>query len=614
MSKFIVQPKSIRLPLPPEGFCLAEGGVLRELEVAYETYGSLSAACDNAIFICSHLTSDAHVAGYHAESDQKPGWWDDMIGPGKPIDTNRWFVIASNMLGGCKGTTGPLSLNPETGRPYGADFPRITMEDIVRVQRLLVEALGVDALEAVVGSSMGGMQALQWCVSFPDKVRKCIGVATAANLSAMALGFEIIGRKVIVNDPRFHEGNYYAHGCVPRDGLGYARMIGHLTYLSAVSMNEKFGRQMRRLPNPGRFETGFAVETYLDHQAEVFINRFDANSYLHITWAMDHFDLAAKYGSLENALAPCQAEFLLVALSSDWLFPLRQTHELAQSLLRLKKVVTVAELNSPYGHDAFLLEVDHLSQVIHGFLERAHFTASAGEGGAQSQTEAVKPPAPSQPRKIRSGHTAFKKDTEFEKLMGLIAPESHILDIGCGDGSLIDRLWDWGRVTGVGVDINLESVFHCLRVEVPVLQMDADKALELIDDGAFDFAVLNRTLPVVRRPVRLLHEMVRVARKGIVSFPNFGHWKSRLQLGLGGRMPVSRNLPFDWHNTPNIHLFCYSDFVRTCQAEGLKIERIIPIARDRASAALCRAGLVNLGADSVIALVSRGEPPRKEMD
>ncbi|HLP41187.1 MAG TPA: homoserine O-acetyltransferase, partial [Fibrobacteria bacterium] len=455
----------MRLDLPPGGFRLVSGRTLPEVEVAYETYGTLDADRGNAVLICSPLTTDAHAAGWHSPEDKKPGWWDDMIGPGKAIDTNRYFVIAQNMLGGCKGTTGPCSIDPATGRPYGSAFPRITVEDMVKVQRLLVEQLGIDTLEAVVGGSMGGMQALQWTVSFPDKARKCICIAAAACLSAQALGFEIIGRKVIVNDPEFRGGNYYDHGGVPERGLAYARMIGHLTYLSALSMHQKFGRNQRTGHDEDRFETGFEVESYLAHQGEAFVRRFDANSYLHITWAMDHFDLFARYGSLEKAFAESKAEFLLVALSSDWLFFPEQTRELGSVLLGLKKVVSLVELDSPYGHDAFLLEVAHLSRVLNGFLEKPASGPKRISGPAQvfpaaaAQAKAQVAPATA-PRPAAFPRSAAG---DLAAIGTLIEPGSHILDIGCGDGALIDNLYRSHGVTGIGIDFDLGHVVECLR-------------------------------------------------------------------------------------------------------------------------------------------------------
>ncbi len=581
----LVETRSWAAQLPPDGFRLVSGKSLPKLEIAYETYGELNRDKSNAVLICSPLTTDAHAAGMHFEGDKKPGWWDDMIGPGKAIDTNRYFVIAQNMLGGCKGTTGPSSLNPDTGKPYGSAFPAITVEDMVRAQRLLVEHLGIDVVEAVVGGSMGGMQALQWTVSFPDKVRKCICIAASYSLSAQALGFEIIGRKVIVNDPHFHGGDYYGQEQKPDGGLAYARMIGHITYLSAISMHQKFGRNRRSGVDEHRFETGFEVESYLNHQGEQFVQRFDANSYLHITYAMDRFDLESRHGTVAAAFRDSQAEFLLVALSSDWLFPPKQALELGKALLGLKKVVSVLELDSPHGHDAFLLEVEHLSRVIHGFLEKPALAAHR-----ETPTTSIK----------RVGRT-----TDFEALAGLIEPESHILDIGCGDGDFIDALFHQRKVTGIGLDIDLGHVVECLRKNVPVVQGDVDRGLSLFEDNAFDYAVLNRTLQEVKRPRLVLREILRVARKAVVAFPNFGHAGNRLSLLLTGTMPMTRALPHQWHDTPNIHLFSLNDFRELCAMEGIAVEKLLCFSDSPLSRALLAFGFKNLGSEFVVARLAR---------
>lgn len=598
-----VKTRVVKLDLPPEGFRLVSGKSLKVLEVAYETYGTLNPGKSNAVMICSPLTTDAHAAGFNPDYERakdRIGWWDDMIGPGKAIDTNRYFVIASNMLGGCKGTTGPGSIDPDTGKPYGSAFPKIGVEDMVAVQRLLSQYLGIDVLEAVIGGSMGGMQALQWSTAYPDKVRKCICIAAAACLSAQALGFEIIGRKAIVHDADFHGGDFYREGAVPEHGLAFARMIGHLTYLSAISMHEKFGRNRKEEWDENRFETGFEVEGYLNHQGEQFVKRFDANSYLHITWAMDHFDLVARYGSLDKAFAPSQAEFLLVALSSDWLFFPEQTRELGRVLLNQKKIVSLVELDSPYGHDAFLLEVANLSQVITGFLEKPAYDAGSGNGAGVNGSAAPKA------SKRNPKDKQFRVSRDLEALASLIEPGSHILDIGCGDGVLIDSMYKSHGVTGIGIDIALPHVVECLRKNVPVLQSDADRGLSLIGNGAFDYAVLNRTLQEVKKPQLVLREMLRVARKGIVAFPNFAFIGNRLSLLITGVMPVSEALPYNWHDTPNIHLFSLDDFRLLCAREGIQIEKILYLGESAVSKGMLALGRPNLGAEFVIARISKG--------
>ena len=597
MEKMWVKTEVMDLTLPPDGFQLISGKRLKKIDVAYETYGKLNSEKSNAVLICSPLTTDAHAAGWHNEDDRRPGWWDDMIGPGKAIDTENYFVIASNILGGCKGTTGPGSINPDTNKPYGSTFPKISVEDMVGVQRLLVQQLGIDVLEAAVGGSLGGMQTLQWSISFPGKVRKCICIAAAASVSAQALGFEIIGRKVIVNDPEFKGGDYYESGVIPGHGLAYARMIGHLTYLSAFSMHEKFGRNRKEAWDESRFETGFEVESYLNHQGEQFIRRFDANSYLHITWAMDHFDLIERYGSLDQAFAGTRSDFLLVGLSSDWHFYPEQTRELGRVLLNQKKVVSVVELDSPHGHDAFLLEVENLSQVIHGFLVKAEFDPERKKTNAlviKRNTGST--------GNVESMANGFQ---DYSVMASLIEPGSHILDVGCGDGALIDSLYRTHRVTGVGIDYDLNHVLSCLRKNVPVLQTDVDKGLAMVADHAYDYAVLHRTLQEVKKPQLVLREMLRAAKKGIVSFPNFAYIGNRLSLLTNGMMPVSETLPYNWHDTPNIHLFSLEDFQILCANEGIKIDALKFVGGSALSKLLLNLGRPNLGAEFVVARISK---------
>ncbi|HLP30956.1 MAG TPA: methionine biosynthesis protein MetW, partial [Geothrix sp.] len=405
-------------------------------------------------------------------------------------------------------------------------------------------------------------------------------------------------------------------------GLAYARMIGHLTYLSALSMHQKFGRNQRTGHDEDRFETGFEVESYLAHQGEAFVRRFDANSYLHITWAMDHFDLFARYGSLEKAFAESKAEFLLVALSSDWLFFPEQTRELGSVLLGLKKVVSLVELDSPYGHDAFLLEVAHLSRVLNGFLEKPASSPKRVSGPIQAMASAPANgpggvaqafPAEAAQATAQAASAAIPRPSAFPRSAAgdlsaigtLIEPGSHILDIGCGDGALIDNLYRSHGVTGIGIDFDLGHVVECLRKNVPVLQSDADKGLSLVGGRLFDYAVLNRTLQEVKRPQLVLREMLRVARKGIVAFPNFAHIGNRLALLGTGVMPVSEALPHTWHDTPNIHLFSLDDFRILCRQEGIRIEKIRYAGAALLSRIFLGLGRPNLGAEFVIARIAK---------
>ncbi len=347
---------------------LDSGERLEPVTIAYETYGRLNDERTNAILIAHALSGDAHAAGYH-EGDTRPGWWETMIGPGKGFDTDRYFVVCSNVIGGCKGSTGPSSINPQTGEPYALDFPVVTIADMVNAQKALIDHLGIKQLLCVVGGSMGGMQVLQWAVAYPDMVRLAIPIATTARLSAQSIAFNAVGRHAIMADPEWKEGRYYG-GPGPARGLSIARMIGHITYLSDASMHAKFGRDLRDRSTPAYdLVTEYQVESYLNYQGDEFVKRFDANSYLYITKAMDYFDLSQPSGDLRKELARARAAFLVVSFSSDWLFPSYASKEIVSALRRNNIDVSYAEIQSDYGHDAFLLEVDTLTRLIVSFLE-----------------------------------------------------------------------------------------------------------------------------------------------------------------------------------------------------------------------------------------------------
>jgi homoserine O-acetyltransferase len=370
----IIAPVDVTLAQRPNAVKLSSGETLGPINVRYETIGQLSPDRDNAILVIHALTGDAHVAGRHKPEDVKTGWWDIMVGPGKPLDTDRYYVICANCLGGCSGTTGPGSINPETGRPFGIDFPIITVEDMVTVQKLLIEHLGIDKLLAVIGGSLGGQQALAWPILYPDSVASAIVIAAAARLSPQAIAWNAIGRNAIVSDPHFAGGQYY-DGPQPTQGLSIARMIGHITYLSEEKMRWKFGRKLRDAAELSYdFASEFAVETYLDHQSSRFVERFDANSYLYLSKAMDYFDLPAQHGSLESAVARARARarFLVVSFTTDWLFPTWQSQEIVNALLAQGKTVTYANLSTDHGHDAFLLEFPELHEMIAGYLLETH--------------------------------------------------------------------------------------------------------------------------------------------------------------------------------------------------------------------------------------------------
>ena len=369
-----VETKYTTLFEPPARLKLASGSELGPITVAYETYGELSPERDNAIFVCHALTGDAHAAGWHSPESRKPGWWDEFIGPGKGIDTTKYFVICANVIGGCQGTTGPETDDPKTNEPYGLSFPVISVGDIVEVHSALVRQLGIDKLLGVIGGSLGGMQVVEWAARFPDQVNAALVIASSGKLSAQGIAFNAVGRRAINVDPHFHNGRYYDYEDGPRFGLALARMVAHITYLSEESIELKFGRRLQdreELANQLERETEFQIESYLHYQGKRFVERFDANSYLYLTKAMDYFDLAGSYGSLPQAFSQTNARFLVVSYTSDWLFPTSQSREIVSALIECGKHATFVEFDSPYGHDSFLLEFEQLAHLVSPFLEQA---------------------------------------------------------------------------------------------------------------------------------------------------------------------------------------------------------------------------------------------------
>ncbi len=346
---------------------LESGKILENITIAYETYGELNSKKNNAILICHALTGDAHAAGWH-KGDKKPGWWEIIIGPGKVLDTEKYFIICSNVLGGCKGTTGPNSINPETGHPYGLDFPVITIKDMVNVQKKLIDFFEISQLYAIIGGSMGGMQVLQWLVTYPDMMKKAIPIATTARSSPQQIAFNEVGRQSIFSDPNWNHGNYYGTGKTPKNGLSIARMIAHITYLSDESMYIKFGRDLQD-KNEISYDLSmdFQVESYLHHQGESFVKRFDANSYVYITKAVDLFDLAINK-SLIDGFKNIKAKIEVISVDSDWLYPTEQSTEILTALNANDVEVSFSEIKSNYGHDAFLLEKGQLNYLISKFL------------------------------------------------------------------------------------------------------------------------------------------------------------------------------------------------------------------------------------------------------
>jgi len=589
----IVKTKTIRLVDAAEPLKLQSGKSLGPIDVAYETYGRLNEAGDNAILICHALSGDAHAAGVHSGSDKKTGWWDIMIGPGKGIDTEKYFVICSNFLGGCSGTTGPGSVNPATRRPYGLDFPIITIADMVKVQRLLLDRLGIKRLLAVIGGSIGGMQVLQWAIQYPDFAASAIAIAAAAHLGPQSIAFDAVGRNAIIADADFAGGNYSADK-KPDTGLGIARMVGHITYLSEEGMRKKFGRQLRNSDSYSfGFDPEFAVETYLDHQGRSFVERFDANSYLYITKAADYFDLNTEYGSLARAFEKTTSRFLVVSFSSDWLFTPARSQELVDALAAAGKDVSYCCIDSPCGHDAFLLESGQMSLLISGFLQATHQQLKSGcsiitdfqcDCGAESHT------APARAR------------IDYELIESLIEPHSTVIDVGCGDGQLLARLIEDKKITATGIEIDAGLVGCCIRRGLSTIHRDIERGLAQYADNSFDYVILSQTLQTVKNPEEVLNELLRIGAKAIVSFPNFAHWRCRTQLFLKGKAPVTTQLPYDWDNTPNIHCLSLKDFDRFCKRLNLKVEKKIPLAKSRFKPVRF---LPNLFAEQVIYVTSR---------
>ncbi len=364
----LVTPQTLDFDTPLQ---LVGGQCLQHWSLVVETYGQLNANASNAVLICHALSGNHHAAGYHAETDRKPGWWDAYIGPGKPIDTNEFFVVSLNNLGGCHGSTGPASINPKTGEPYGPDFPVLTVTDWVDSQAVLADRLGIQRWAAVIGGSLGGMQVLEWSLRYPERLGHALVIASTPKLSAQNIAFNEVARQAIMSDPAFHEGRYYQEGVIPRHGLRLARMVGHITYLSEHSMGQKFGRDLRSDKLNYGFGVEFEVESYLRYQGDTFSEQFDANTYLLMTKALDYFDPAAHFdGDLSQAVAAAQCRFLVISFTTDWRFSPRRSEELVNALTAADKRVSYACIDSPHGHDAFLIPDARYQAVFSAYMQR----------------------------------------------------------------------------------------------------------------------------------------------------------------------------------------------------------------------------------------------------
>ncbi len=568
----IVETKYYTFAQAPEYLTLESGAKLGPVTIAYETYGELSPDRDNAILVCHALSGDAHAAGFHSPDDKKPGWWDPIIGPGKALDTNHYFVVCSNALGGCSGSTGPLSINPATGQPYGTDFPFVTIGDMVRAQQELMNHLGIPQWLCVIGGSMGGMQALEWGVHYSDKTKSIVVISAPAISDAQQIAFHAVGRHAILSDPQFDNGRYYPSSG-PTNGLAVARMLAHITYLSDDSMKGKFGRKLQN-GNQFRYDVNkeFSIESYLDYQGEKFVNRFDANSYLYITKAIDYFDISRGYKNLDEAMSQVRGKTLVISFSSDWLYPPEKSREIVYALARQKKKVSYCNIQSSYGHDSFLIDYKAMSELVSGFIKHTYYPDRPCSKCIANNEQAKVEPQTVIPNSIYSGSRI-----DLDSIVNLIEPQSRVLDLGCGAGTLLCRLDREKKVDGLGIEINQKNIISAISCGLSVIQADIDEGLTELPDKCFDYVILSMTLQVIKRPDLVLKEMLRIGKKGIVSFPNFGHWKIRSNILLKGTYPITPNLPYSWYETPNRHYFTLKDFHHLCNDMNIKIVKEIAL-------------------------------------
>jgi homoserine O-acetyltransferase/O-succinyltransferase len=544
-----------------EPLVLEKGDTLTQLDICYETFGTLSPNRDNAILVCHAVSGDSHVAR-HSPTDS-PGWWETVVGPGKSIDTDKYFVICSNVLGGCRGTTGPNSVDPRTRKPFGASFPLITLRDIVNVQARLIDHLQIKQLHAVVGGSLGGMQALAWAVYHGPRVRNVALLATAPRLTSQALAFDVVARNAILRDPHFHAGDYYDKPTQPNTGLALARMLGHITYLSREAMTTKFdATRLSPRDVDTQFEKQFSVGSYLAYQGSKFVERFDANSYVTLTRAMDLFDLGQDVAELRKVLEHSPSRWLVLSFTSDWLFPPEQSKQLADALVQAGKPVSFCNIPSDCGHDAFLLpdELDFYGQMLQSFLDQSRAASPRAQAENQSDT---------------SIYSANRLD--YDQLLDLIPPGQSVLDLGCGDGGLLLRLRQERRPRRLlGIENDPVAIRAALADGLDILQGDLEQPLTNLLDQSFDVVVLSQTLQTVGATQRVIEEMLRVGKRAIVSFPNFAFKKLREMYVKEGRAPQGSGIyGYSWYNTPNKRFPSIRDFQDFCAQHGFVVEQEI---------------------------------------
>jgi len=577
---------------------LLHGGELPEVTIAYETWGALNANRDNAVLICHALSGDSHVAAH--DEDDDPGWWDLAVGPGKAIDTDRYFVICSNVLGGCRGTTGPNSINPQTGKPYGADFPVITIEDMVDLQRKLLEHLGIDQLHCVIGGSLGGQQALCWATRYGELVKNTVVLASGPSLTAQALAFDIVGRNAIIHDPNYNGGQYYDDPSGgPSVGLALARMLGHITYLSPEAMSRKFDDdrfQPREVAT--EFERKFSVGSYLAYQGDRFVERFDANSYVTLSMAMDMFQVAEDDAGLRDALAATSCRWLVISFSSDWLFPAHQSEQMVRALIANDRCVSYCNVSSESGHDAFLLEdsLDRYGEMIRALLD----------GGADATLNDASRNAPASSPVRVSIFDHHRVDHDL--IIDLIEPDTSVLDVGCGSGELLARLAARGHSWLLGVELDEHAIVSAVQRGLNVVQCDLNHGLPAFADGQFDYVLLSQTLQSIVHTEEMTDEILRVGKRCVVSFPNFAYHKIRKALHGDGRSPASEGgvLHYEWYNTPNRRFLSILDWQEFCARRDIQIHRATYLDME-ANHQVDENNDPNLNADLAIFVVSRDQ-------
>ena len=563
---------------------LALGGELPGVECAYETWGTLNADASNAVLVCHAISGDSHAATHDddASGGDDPGWWDELIGPGDgfAIDTTRFFVVCSNVLGGCRGTTGPGHIDPQTGQPYGAEFPPITVADMVAVQTRLADHLGIAKWRAVVGGSLGGHQALTWATQHPDRVQTCVAIATSPRLTSQALAFDVIARNAIQTDPHFHGGRYYDQPTQPDTGLAIARMLGHITYLSSEAMDAKFDpdrHDPRKLSTA--FEERFSVGSYLAHQGKKFTERFDANSYVAISLAMDLFDLGRTRDALMETFRGSRCDFLVTSFSSDWLFTPQQSRDIVNALTALDRSVTYAEITSGAGHDAFLLphEIGKYGPLIAAKLGQTNDDAPS-----------------------------LRRDDEL--VLDLIPRDASVLDLGCGSGRLLAALRQ--RVGGahlMGVEVAQDKIIAAAARGLDIIDYDLNRGLPAFTDDQFDVVVLSATLQAVENVETLFDEMLRVGKRVILSFPNFAYRALRQDYVERGRSPKAPGeYDHEWYNTPNRRFPSIADVEDLCSAKGATIHDAVYLdTTNNRRIPPSPGGNPNLDADTAVLVISR---------